>query len=147
MPGDKISVSTLKKNVTAPHTPCHWFCNHQIHREGEDETDEEVETEDFELKAADEKNDGNIRRLGSPLIKGSPDASVVEKGDGTTLPSLMRVSKKDAARRHLAEVAAEGIEKARLSDPDIDAKDSDIRLLEVFFLSFATRLKIAVTCN
>lgn len=36
-----------------------------------------------------------------------------------------------ALRRRLAEDVEEGVSRARLEDPDIDAKDSDIRLLQV----------------
>lgn len=36
-----------------------------------------------------------------------------------------------ALRRRLAKDVEEGVSSARLEDPDIDAKDSDIRLLQV----------------
>lgn len=44
------------------------------------------------------------------------------RNDGVDMPAL---------RRRLAKDVEEGISRARLEDPDIDAKDSDIRLLQV----------------
>lgn len=52
------------------------------------------------------------------------DPIVEGDGDGRRLEAL-------TARRALAEEAERGIEAARLEDPDIEDKDSDLRLLQV----------------
>lgn len=95
-------------------------------------------TQDFDLDIdVDIDNDeDNGRRLEVSANEGE-DANPRERntepedanqGDDT------RGSESLATTRRLALEVERGVESARLEDPDIDAKDSDIRLLQVRFI-------------
>lgn len=84
----------------------------QISREGEDESEEESEgLVPPQRRLGAPRHDGGVQRRASPRKGG--------------------LARKLEARRKLAVVVEAGIEQAKLSDPDINAKDEDIRLLSV----------------
>lgn len=90
-----------------------------MYREGVDESDEPLDFDDDD-QTADEGN----RRLGLGRPKKVAGA---KRG-----PRVMWTQAKQQQKRDLlAKEAAEGIARAKLEDPDIDAKDNDIRLLSV----------------
>lgn len=106
-----------------------------MHREGEDETDDNV-------KLDNESDDGaGQRRLRRSRDKNNGGA--LQEGDATIVST--RRSRQLSVRRRLAKEVEQGVKSARLDDPDIDAKDRDIRLLKVRFgWTFVT---VALTSN